>query len=49
MFLIAKVPALKEPAIFFFMDHIAIMGLFIFIAYYLHILNNKLTSKKISK
>lgn len=49
MFLIAKVPALKEPAVFFFMDHIAIMGLFIFITYYLHILNNKLISKNTSK
>ena len=48
MFLIAKVPNPKEAAIFFFMDHIAIMGLFIFITYYLHKLNNKLNKININ-
>ena len=48
MFVIAKVPKVEEAAIFLFMDHIAIMGLFIFITYYLHKLNNKLNKININ-
>lgn len=48
MFLIGKVPSPKEPAIFFFMDHAAVMGLFVFITYYLHKLSNKLNKLKIN-
>ena len=44
MFLFTRLPDYEEPAIFFFMDHIAIMGLFIFISYYLHILSNRLNN-----
>ena len=42
MFVIAKLPKPEEPAAFFFVDHIAVMGVFIFITYYLHRLSNKL-------
>ena len=49
MFVITRVPKVEEPAIFFFMDHVAIMGLFIFITYYLHILSNKLNKKNMIK
>lgn len=44
MFLFTRLPDYEKPAIFFFMDHIAIMGLFIFISYYLHILSNRLNN-----
>lgn len=44
MFLFTRLPDYEESAIFFFMDHIAIMGLFIFISYYLHILSNRLNN-----
>lgn len=37
----------EEPIIFFFTDYIAMMGLFIFISYYLQILNNKLNKRKL--
>ena len=49
MFVITRVPKVEEPAIFFFMDHVAIMGLFIFITYYLHILSNKLNKRDMIK
>ncbi|ADK31867.1 hypothetical protein BP951000_1888 [Brachyspira pilosicoli 95/1000] len=42
MLLITKLNNYDEPAAFFFMDHIAIMGLFIFITYYLCRLSTKL-------
>ncbi|MEI0518676.1 DUF4405 domain-containing protein [Brachyspira murdochii] len=42
LFSVTKVPSYEEAFIFFFMDHLAIMGLFIFITYYLHRLSNKL-------
>lgn len=42
IFLITKLNNYDEPAAFFFMDHIAIMGLFIFITYYLCRLSTKL-------
>ena len=47
MFVITRVPKVEEPAIFFFMDHVAIMGLFI--TYYLHILSNKLNKRDMIK
>lgn len=37
----------EEPIIFFFLDYLAIMGLFIFITYYLQKLNNRF--KKLNK
>lgn len=37
----------EEPVIFFFMDYVSIMGLFIFIPYCLQALNNKLNKKTI--
>ena len=49
MFLMAKVPSIKEPAIFFFIDHVAVMGLFIFITYYLHRLSSKLNKMSIQQ
>ena len=49
MFVIARVPKAEEPAIFFFMDHAAVMGLFIFITYYLHRLSDKLNKIHIEK
>lgn len=42
IFLITKLNNYDEPAAFFLMDHIAIMGLFIFITYYLCRLSTKL-------
>ena len=42
MFLFTRLPDYEETAVFFFMDHIAIMGLFIFITYYLCRLSTKL-------
>ena len=42
MFLFTRLPDYEETAAFFFMDHIAIMGLFIFITYYLCRLSTKL-------
>lgn len=49
MFVIAKVPKVEEAAVFFFMDHVAVMGVFIFITYYLHILSNKLNTINIKQ
>ena len=49
MFLMAKVPSIKEPAIFFFINHVAVMGLFIFITYYLHRLSSKLNKMSIQQ
>ena len=49
MFVITRVPKVEEPAIFFFMDHVAIMGLFIFITYYLHRLSDKFNKKNMIK
>ena len=49
MFVIAKVPKAEEAAVFFFMDHVAVMGFFIFITYYLHRLSNKLNKMSIQQ
>ena len=49
MFVIAKVPKAEEAAVFFFMDHVAVMGVFIFITYYLHRLSNKLNKMNIQQ
>ena len=49
MFVIAKVPKAEEAAVFFFMDHLAVMGVFIFITYYLHRLSNKLNKMSIQQ
>uniref|UniRef100_UPI003F4B31A5 DUF4405 domain-containing protein n=1 Tax=Brachyspira catarrhinii TaxID=2528966 RepID=UPI003F4B31A5 len=49
MFVIAKVPKAEEAAVFFFMDHVAVMGVFIFITYYLHRLSNKLNKMSIQQ
>ena len=49
MFVIAKVPKAEEAAVFFFMDHVAVMGVFIFITYYLHRLSNKLNKISIQR
>lgn len=49
LFSVAKVPSYEEAFIFFFMDHVAVMGLFIFITYYLHRLSSKLNKINIQK
>ena len=49
MFVIAKVPKAEEAAAFFFMDHVAVMGVFIFITYYLHRLSSKLNKMSIQQ
>ena len=42
LFSVTRVPSYEEAFIFFLIDHFAIMGLFIFITYYLHRLSSKL-------